>query len=90
MELLEQNPNLIFIVLMMGVAYFTLFRPQQKRQKEAKQLRENIKKGDKIVSAGGIIGKVHEVNETKVIVDVDRGTKLTFEKTSITGVLGEE
>ena len=79
--------NALFIAGLAGIFYFLVIRPQNKRQKESKALRENIKKGDKIVSAGGIIGKVVEVEETQVVVDVDRGTKLTFEKTSITNVI---
>lgn len=79
--------NGLFIAGLAGIFYFLVIRPQNKRQKESKALRENIKKGDKIVSAGGIIGKVVEVEETQVVVDVDRGTKLTFEKTSITNVI---
>jgi len=81
--------NIMNYVLLGGMAvvfYFFIMRPQQKRQKEAKQLRENLKKGDEIVSSGGIIGKVVEVNTDHVIVDVDRGTKITFEKSSITSV----
>lgn len=78
--------NYIFLGGMAVVFYFFIMRPQQKRQKEAKQLRENLKKGDEIVSAGGIVGKVVEVKEAHVVVDIDRGTKLTFEKSSITSV----
>ena len=78
--------NYVFLGGMAVVFYFFIMRPQQKRQKEAKQLRENLKKGDEIVSSGGIVGKVVEVNNDQVIVDVDRGTKITFEKSSITSV----
>jgi preprotein translocase subunit YajC len=80
--------NYVFLGGMAVVFYFFIMRPQQKRQKEAKQLREGLKKGDEIVSSGGIVGKVVEVNNDQVIVDVDRGTKLTFEKSSITSVTG--
>ena len=78
--------NYIFLGGMAVVFYFFIMRPQQKRQKEAKQLRENLKKGDEIVSAGGVVGKVVEVKDGHVVLDVDRGTKLTFEKSSITSV----
>ena len=78
--------NYVFLGGMAVVFYFFIMRPQQKRQKDAKQLRENLKKGDEIVSAGGIVGKVSEVKDDQVVVDVDRGTKLTFEKSSITSV----
>ncbi len=77
------------IVLMFAVAYFMVFRPQQKRQKDEKKLRENLKKGQVVASVGGIVGKVVEVTDDKVIVDVDRGTKLTFLKSSISSVIEE-
>ena len=78
--------NYVFLGGMAIVFYFFIMRPQQKRQKEAKQLRENLKKGDSVVTAGGIVGKVVEVTDEHVIVDIDRGTKLTLEKSSITSV----
>ena len=78
--------NYVFLGGMAVVFYFFIMRPQQKRQKEAKELRENLKKGDEIVSSGGIVGKVIEVNNEQVVVDVDRGTKITFEKASISSV----
>ena len=78
--------NYVFLGGMAVVFYFFIMRPQQKRQKDAKQLRENLKKGDEIVSSGGIVGKVVEVKEEHVVVDIDRGTKVTFEKASITSV----
>ncbi|MDB4835055.1 preprotein translocase subunit YajC [Cyclobacteriaceae bacterium] len=81
--------NYVFLGGMAVVFYFFIIRPQQKRQKEAKQLREGLKKGDQIVSAGGIMGKVVEVNDDNVVVDVDRGTKLTFEKSSISSVVAK-
>lgn len=81
--------QIVFLVLMFAVAYFLVFRPQQKRQKEAKKLRENLKKGNQVLTTGGIVGKVVEIKDSQVVVDVDRGTKITFEKSSISTVLEE-
>ena len=53
------------------------------------KLRENLKKGNQVLTAGGIVGKVVEVTDSQVVVDVDRGTKITFEKSSISSVIEE-
>lgn len=75
--------SFIFIGGMILVMYFFMIRPQQKRQKEAKKFQTDISKGDTVVTIGGIHGKVIEANEASIVLDVDRGTKLTFERTAI-------
>ncbi|MBC8153990.1 MAG: preprotein translocase subunit YajC [Bacteroidetes bacterium] len=65
------------------VMYIFMIRPQQKKQKDQKTFIENIKKGDAVVTIGGLHGKVTAVEGTTVTIDVDRGVKLTFEKTAI-------
>ena len=80
------DPKMMNIVMILGIGvvfYFFMIRPQQKKQKDQKKFLTEIKKGDQVVSIGGIHGKVVEVTETTVTIDVDRGTKLTFEKASI-------
>ena len=74
-----------FIMLggMVAVFYLFFIRPQQKKQKESKKFIEAINKGDKIVTMGGIHGKVASVDESTVTLDVDRGNKLVVEKSSI-------
>lgn len=80
-------PNLIFIGAIIIVFYFFMLRPQQKRAKDQKLFRENLKAGDKIVTIGGVHGKVVELNGDLIVVDIDRGVKVTFEKTSISDEL---
>jgi len=80
-------PNLIFIGAIIIVFYFFMLRPQQKKQKDQKLFRENLKAGDKIVTIGGVHGKVVELDGDLVIIDIDRGVKVTFEKTSISDEL---
>ncbi|BDD05438.1 preprotein translocase subunit YajC [Aureibacter tunicatorum] len=79
--------SMVSTFIMMGavflVMYFFMIRPQQKKQKAQKAFTEGIKKGDQVVTIGGIYGKIVEINDTKVILDVDRGTKITFEKSAI-------
>lgn len=81
----QQNPILQFLPFI-GIAivfYFFMFRPQQKRQKDQKLFRDALKSGDRIVTIGGLHGKIVEVKDDTIVLDVDRGTKLTFDKTSV-------
>jgi len=74
-----------FIMLagMVAIFYFFFIRPQQKKQKDQKKFIEAIQKGDQVVTVGGIHGKVVSVEDGLVVLDVDRGSKLTIEKSSI-------
>ena len=65
------------------VFYFFMIRPQQKKAKDAKKFRENLQKGTKVVTIGGLHGKVVEVSDKTVLVDAGDGVKLRFEKTAI-------
>ena len=71
------------IIGMIAIFYFFFFRPQQKKQKQTKKYLGEIKKGDQVVTVGGIHGKITELSDTTVLVDVDKGTKLLIEKSSI-------
>jgi preprotein translocase subunit YajC len=74
--------NLIMIAAIIGVFYFFMIRPQMKKQKELKKFRENLAQGDKIVTIGGIHGKILEVTDTTVLISVE-GNKLRLDKTAI-------
>ena len=74
---------IIMLALMFGVFYFFMIRPQMKKQKEQKQFKSAVKKGDKIVTIGGIHAKIKEVNETTVMVETDGGAKMRIEKSAI-------
>ncbi len=71
------------IIAMVAIFYFFFIRPQQRKQKETKKYLGEIKKNDMVVTVGGIHGKIMEVSDTTVLIDVDRGTKLLVEKSSI-------
>jgi preprotein translocase subunit YajC len=79
----ENYINIIFLIGIGIVIYFFMIRPQQKRQKDQKTFIENIKKGDMVVTIGGIHAKVAAVEDTAVILEVDKGVKIKFEKTAI-------
>ena len=75
--------NIIFLVVIFVIFYFFMVRPQNKKRKELQNLRENLKKGDSIVTIGGIHGKVVDVKETTVIINIDTNTKIKVDKSSI-------
>ncbi|MBT88414.1 MAG: preprotein translocase subunit YajC [Candidatus Marinimicrobia bacterium] len=77
-------------VLIMAVIYFLMIRPQSKRQKEKRQMLENIKKGDRVITIGGIHGSVAGIkNNGKVVVlKVDKNMNITVNKTAIAGLAG--
>ncbi|MDR2753466.1 MAG: preprotein translocase subunit YajC [Oscillospiraceae bacterium] len=60
---------IVLIVLMVGVMYFTMIRPQKKRQKEEQTMRDNIEVGDEITSIGGIMGRVVTVKEDSIVIE---------------------
>ncbi|SFE91854.1 preprotein translocase subunit YajC [Thermoflexibacter ruber] len=75
--------NLLFIVGMVAVFYFFMIRPQQKKQKEQKSFLESLKRGDKIVTIGGMHGTILSIEGNTVLVEADQGVKLKFEKSAI-------
>lgn len=91
---LQAQPNMIANVVFIGVIivvfYFFMLRPQQKKQKEQKAFRESMKVGDKVVTIGGAHGKIVEINADTVVVDIDRGVKITYEKSSISDELSKK
>lgn len=73
---------LIMMVGMFAIMYFFMIRPQMKRMKEAKKFQDSIEVGDKIVTTGGIHGKVTEVGETDVVISLDQG-RMRVEKAAL-------
>jgi len=74
------------LVLMFVVLYFLLIRPQQKRQKTRNMMLGNLKKGDKVVTIGGLHGTIMELTDDTVILRVNDVTKLTFERSAVNAV----
>jgi preprotein translocase subunit YajC len=75
------------IILMFVVLYFLMIRPQMKRQKEQKAMIEAIAKGDEVVTAGGVVGKVAKVSDAYVTLEVSEGTEIVIQKASVTMLL---
>jgi preprotein translocase subunit YajC len=78
---------LLPLVLIFGVFYFLLIRPQNKRQKEHKELVANIGVGDEIVTAGGVLGKVTDIKDQFVRVQVAEGVELKIQRNTIGAVM---
>ena len=75
--------GMIMLIAMIAIFYFFMIRPQSKKQKEIKQARESMQKGDKVVTAGGIHGKISEISEKTVIIEVAPGVSLKVDKGSV-------
>lgn len=71
------------MILIIVVLYFLMMRPQKKKEKEERKFREGLKQGDRVVFSGGIYGKVHEVSDHTVDVEVSNGVVMTVEKAMI-------
>jgi preprotein translocase subunit YajC len=65
------------------VMYFFMIRPQQKKQNDQKKFLTALKKGDNVVTIGGLHGKIHEIDELTLILEVDRGMRLKFDRSAI-------
>lgn len=82
--------NILFLGALFFVFYFFIIRPQSKRQKEIQKKVEAMKKGDKVVTSGGLIGQLNSIDEETVLLEVDNGVKVRFQKAAITDVNPEK
>src|SRR4030042_5501901 len=80
-----QNPWSTFIplLLIMVIFYFFLIRPQMKRQKELKNFRDSLKKGDRIITAGGIYGRINNISDNVITIDVGNNVLLKIDKSAV-------
>ena len=82
--------SFVLLALLMVVFYFFFIRPQSKKAKELRKYREALKKGDKIVTIGGLHGKIVETQETTFTIEVAEGTRLRIEKSAVAGDATEQ
>ncbi len=73
----------IMLALIFGVMYFFMIRPRRKQQKELQKFRDSLKKGDKVVTIGGIFGTVVEIKENSVLIEIDNGVKMRVSKQAL-------
>jgi preprotein translocase subunit YajC len=88
----EQEPSFFaqysmwFMILgMIAIMYFFMWRPESKRRKQMQEFRRGLKKGDKIITAGGIYGVIKEVHETSLLIEVDSNVTLRIDKNMVVG-----
>lgn len=75
--------GMIMILAMIVIFYFFMIRPQSKKQKELRKAREAMKSGDKVVTAGGIHGRIKEIKDNIVMLDVAQGVTIKIDKNSV-------
>lgn len=81
--------TLIMFALIIGIFYFMILRPQQKRQKERQKMLDSVKKGDKVVTAGGLHGTVAGLDEKTVLLQVSENVKMKFDRSAVSVVVRE-
>jgi len=80
-----QSPLTSFLplILIVVVFYFFIIRPQMKRQKELKNFRSSLAKGDKVITTGGIFGKISDVKEDLLVIEISDGVRIRVDKNSV-------
>jgi preprotein translocase subunit YajC len=79
----SMTSSLVMMLLIIVVFYFFMIRPQMKRQKELKSFREGLKKGDNVITSGGIYGKITEVREQMIMLEIDKNVHIKVDKGSL-------
>ncbi|WP_163970109.1 preprotein translocase subunit YajC [Oceanobacillus halotolerans] len=77
------------IILMFVIFYFLLIRPQQKRQKQVRQMQADLQKGDNVITIGGFHGVIHALDEDTIVIQASDGTKLTYDRSAVRDVKNE-
>lgn len=75
--------GILMIVAMIAIFYLFMIRPQQKKQKELKKQREAMKNGDRVVTAGGIHGRIKEIKDNTILIEVAPGVSIKVEHSSV-------
>jgi len=78
-------PMIIFLVLLFGMMYLVMIRPQRKRQQEHRQLVEELRKGDKVITAGGIYGQIETVSDENIVLKIESVATIRVAKSSVAG-----
>ena len=80
-----ENPYMTFLplILIVVVFYFFIIRPQMKKQKELKNFRTSLAKGDKVITTGGIYGKINDIKEDSLIIEISEGVRIRVDINSV-------
>ena len=76
-------PTIIFLGLIFGLMYLILIRPQRKKQKEHQQLVEELMKGDRVITAGGIYGQIESLSDDSIVIKVESGATMRVARNSV-------
>ena len=76
---------LLFLALLFAMFYFLIIRPQRKRQKEHQELLDSIKRGDKVITIGGIYGQIESISEDGIVIKVESGATMRLIRSGIAG-----
>jgi len=76
---------IIFLILIVGVFYFLLIRPQRRRQKQHNELMQELKRGDKVITAGGIYGVVESISDDSIVMKIESGVTIRIARNSVVG-----
>ncbi len=82
--------QILLIVVILVIFYFFMIRPQMKRSKEQKKFRDSLQKGQRVVTIGGIHGKIVDIQENTVSIEVEDGSRLRMEKSAIASNIGDQ
>jgi preprotein translocase subunit YajC len=85
MEQLESIAPILFLVLIFAAMYFFMIKPQRKRQKEQQELVQELRRGDKVVTSGGIYGQIENLSQDTVVLRVESGATMRVARTSVIG-----
>ena len=80
---------IIFLAVIFGIFYFLLVRPQRKRQKQHETLVQELQKGDKVITAGGIYGQIESLSDDSIVLKVEGGTTIRVARGSVVGQRGK-
>ena len=80
-------PSIVMMVALFGIMYFLMIRPQMKRAKEHRELTGKLAKGDEVITNGGIAGRVDELGENFITVEIAEGVKVKMQRAAIVAVL---
>ena len=79
----------VMLLLILVIMWFFMIRPQRKQQKELQKFRDSLKKGDKVVTIGGIYGTVVELKDKSVLIEVDKDVKIRVDRNALQGDFSE-
>jgi len=78
-------PLIIFLVLIFGLFYFVMIRPQRRKQKEHQMMVQELQKGDKVITAGGIYGIIESLSEDSIVLKIESGSTIRVARGSVVG-----